>query len=123
MSWLTSLFSPKTIAETARSAVKGLDSIVYTDQEKAEKTQAAQALYSKLWLAALPSALTRRIIAAFTVGLWALLILLGCLVYGFNEGWARFIFEVLQEIVLQPVNIILGFYFLKQIVTEYRNGK
>lgn len=129
MKWLAALFSPKTIAETARSAVKGLDDIVYTDQEKAEKTQAAQDLYAKLWASALPSALSRRIIASVIVSVWAFLILFGVSAYTV-EWWlsntdnvAQFTFTVLREIVLQPMNIIVSFYFLKQIVTEYRKEK
>ena len=123
MNWFTALFTPKTIAETAKSAVKGLDSIVYTDQEKAEKTQAAQALYADLWKAATPSAISRRIIAAVMVSVWAFLILLGSLVYKFDQAWSEFIFRVLGEVVLQPVNIIVGFYFLSQVVTKYNESR
>jgi hypothetical protein len=123
MSWLKSLFSPKAIGDMAESAVKGLDSIVYTEQEKAEKTQTAQKLYAKMWMAASPSALTRRILASVMVGVWAFLILFGVIVYKIDEEWSKFAFEVLKEVVLNPVNIIVGFYFLKQIVTEYRNGQ
>lgn len=123
---LKTLFSPKAIADTAQSAVKGLDSIVYTDQEKAEKTQFGQELYAKLWSAAVPSAISRRVIASVIVAVWALLILFGIGAYAV-EYWlagssnvAEFTFSVLKEIVLQPMNIIVSFYFLKQIVTEYR---
>ena len=117
------LFSPKKIGEVATSAVKGLDSIVYTEQEKAEKTQIAQELYSKLWMAATPSALSRRIIAAVVVFVWAFLVLLIALLYGISKEWALFVFELLKEVVLQPVNIILGFYFLSQVVTNYSKGQ
>ena len=120
MNWLKNLFSPQTIADTAKSAIRGLDDIVYTDQEKAEKTQQAQSLYAKLWMAATPSALSRRIIAAVVIAVWAFMVLFAVVVYGFDEEWSKFTLELLKEIVLQPVNIILGFYFLKQIVTEYR---
>ena len=98
MNWLTSLFSPKKIGELADSAVKGLDSIVYTDQEKAEKTQTAQKLYAKLWMAAAPSALTRRIIATVMVGVWAFLILFGVAVYKIDKEWSQFSFEVLKQL-------------------------
>jgi cation transport ATPase len=118
---LLDLFSPKKIGEVATSAVKGLDSIVYTEQEKAEKTQVAQELYSKLWMAATPSALSRRIIAAVVVFVWAFLVILIALLYGLSREWALFVFDLLKDVVLQPVNIILGFYFLKQIVSEYRD--
>ena len=118
------LFNPKMIAETARSAVRGLDDIVYTDQEKAEKTETAQALYAKLWMAATPSAVSRRLIAVLLVATWCLLILFGVAIYAFGQvDTAEFTFRVLKEVLLQPVNIIVGFYFLKQIVTDYQGAK
>ena len=120
MGVLANLFSPKTIGDLAKSAVKGLDDVVYTDQERAEKTEAGQKLYSKLYMAALPSALSRRIIAAITVSVWAFLVILAAVVWSFNEEWSKFILELLKEIILQPVNLILSFYFLKAIATEFR---
>ena len=120
MGLLANLFSPKTIGDLAKSAVKGLDDVVYTDQERAEKTEAGQKLYSKLYMAALPSALSRRIIAAITVSVWAFLVILAAVVWSFNEEWSKFILELLKEIILQPVNLILSFYFLKAIATEFR---
>jgi len=125
---IKTLFSPKAIADTAKSAVRGLDDIVYTEQEKAEKTQMAQDLYAKLWQAAVPSAVSRRVIASVVVAVWAFLIIYGVLAYTV-EIWvagsshvAEFTLLVLEKIVLQPMNIIVGFYFLKQIVTEYRKN-
>lgn len=120
MGLLANLFSPKTIGDLAKSAVKGLDDVVYTDQERAEKTEAGQKLYAKLYMAALPSALSRRIIAAITVSVWAFLVILAAVVWSFNEEWSKFILELLKEIILQPVNLILSFYFLKAIATEFR---
>lgn len=124
MSLLARLFaSPKTVTETVRSAVRGLDDIVYTEQERAEKTQQAQELYGKMWMAALPSALSRRLIACIFVATWAILVLTGVGLYAFGiVEAAEFTFRVLREIVLQPVNIIVGFYFLKQVVAEYRSS-
>ena len=126
---LKAIFSAKEIGETAKSAVRGLDSIVYTEQEQAEKTETAQNLYSELWKAALPSAISRRVIASVIVATWAFLIVYGIVAYTI-ETWlagstqvAEFTFLVLKEIVLQPMNIIVSFYFLKQIVTEYRKPK
>ena len=118
------LFSPKTIAETAKSAVRGLDSIVYTDQEKAEKTQAAQSLYAELWKAAVPSAISRRLIAAVMVGTWAILILTTITLNAFGKTEAaKFTLQVLTDVVKDPVSIIVGFYFLKDIVKTYKAEK
>lgn len=123
-SGIKSLFSPKTIAETARSAVKGLDDIVYTEQEKAEKTQQAQSLYAELWKAAVPSAISRRVIAAVMVGVWAVLVLTAMLLIAAGaDAKAEKVIELLVTVVKDPVSIIVGFYFLKDIVKTYRNDK
>jgi len=120
MGLLSSLFSPKKIGEVATSAVRGLDDLVYTEQEKAEKTQQAQDLYAKLWLSATPSAITRRVIAVVTIFVWAALILFAVVSHGFSPEWSKQTLNILETIVLQPVNLILGFYFLSQVVTNYK---
>lgn len=116
--------APEVLQETARSAIRGLDDIVYTEQERAEKTQAAQELYSKMWMAALPSALSRRLIAVAFVFTYCFLAIVGVGFFAFElKEAAEFTFKVLAEVFVAPVNIIVGFYFLKQVVAEYRNGK
>jgi len=124
MSFIKRLFSSTDILqETARSAVKGLDDLVYTEQEASEKTQVGQALYARLWEAAVPSALSRRLIACVIVGVWALLIVLAAAVWTINPLYSAFLLDLLGGLVLQPMNIVVGFYFLKQIVTEYKRNK
>ena len=124
LSGIKALFSPKTIAETAKSAVRGLDSIVYTEQEKAEKTQAAQTLYAELWKAAVPSAISRRVIAAIMVSVWAILVLTAMvlIVLGYDPRATKVI-DLLMNVVKDPVSVIVGFYFLKDIVKTYRETK
>lgn len=118
-----SLFSPKDIGEVARSAVRGLDDVVYTEQERAEKTQEAQRLYSELYMAALPSALARRIIAVLVVLVWCTMMLFATAIHGFDPKWSEQTLKILQEMVVQPVNIILGFYFLQAVVKTYRKSE
>ena len=120
MGILSALFSPKKIGEVATSAVRGLDDLILTDQERIEKTQQAQDLYSKLWLAATPSAIARRIIAVITVSVWAVLVLFSVLIHGVSPEWSKQSQHVLETVVMAPVNIILGFYFISQIVTNYQ---
>jgi len=124
LSGIKALFSPKTIAETAKSAVRGLDSIVYTEQEKAEKTQAAQTLYAELWKAAVPSAISRRVIAAIMVSVWAILVLTAMvlIVLGYDPRATKVI-DLLMNVVKDPVSVIVGFYFLKDIVKTFRETK
>ena len=120
MGILRSLFSPKDIGEVARSAVRGLYDVVYTEQERAEKTQEAQKLYAELYMAALPSALARRVIAVLTVTCWVALIVFATVIHGLDPEWSKQTLEILKEMVVQPVNIILGFYFLQAVVKTYK---
>lgn len=120
--WARLFASPEAVADTVKSAVRGLDDIVYTEQEKAERHEKAQELWSQLWLAAVPSALSRRIIAVTIVGVWALLILAGVLFISLDMvGAAEFAFKALEEVVVQPMNIVVGFYFLQKIIGEMKN--
>lgn len=105
-----------------KSATRGLDSLIYTDQERDERTERAQELYSKLWMAALPSALSRRLIAVGVVFTYCLLVIASVAMYatGMVKS-AEFTLSVLKEALVNPFNIIIGFYFLKQVVDTYRN--
>jgi hypothetical protein len=123
MGILSSLFSPKKIGEVATSAVRGMDDLIYTEQERAEKTQEAQRLYSELYMAALPSALARRIIAVLVVLVWCTMMLFATAIHGFDPKWSEQTLKILQEMVVQPVNIILGFYFLQAVVKTYRKSE
>jgi hypothetical protein len=124
MAFFKRLFSaPETVADTVKSAVRGLDDLVYTEQEAAEKTQMAQDIYAKLWQAAVPSAVSRRVIASVIVLVWAFLIVFATAAYALSaDDVATFTLDLLKTIVLQPMNIVVGFYFLKQVVTEYRKS-
>lgn len=123
MGFVKRLFSsPKAIEDTISSAVRGLDSIVYTDQERDERTERAQELYSKLWMAAVPSAISRRLIAVAVVFTYCMLILIAVALHvaGLIKS-AEFTLSLLKEALVNPFNIIIGFYFLKQVVDTYRN--
>lgn len=125
MGFLSRLFSsPDAIADTVKSATRGLDDLVYTDQERDERTQLAQEIYKEMWLAAVPSALSRRLIACAFVFTYCLMCLAGVAFFAFSmDNVAEFSFRVLKEVLLWPVNAIVGFYFLKQVVSTYRKGE
>jgi len=132
--------SPEAINETIKSARRGIDDLVYTDQERAEFTQHGQELYSKLFLASVPSALSRRIIAIFVVFTFCFLCVLGVVFYAIGAAFlpdvvpvdmkpggmilaAEFTFRVVDSVLLGLVTVIVGFYFLKQVVTDYQHSK
>lgn len=124
MSFFARLFSsPKAVEDTARSAIRGLDDLVYTEQERDERSERAQEIYRAMWMAAVPSALSRRLIAVIMVATWCLLIVTAVVEHMLGmEDSAQFTLEVLRDVLTNPVNIIVGFYFLKQVVAEYRKN-
>ena len=122
MSFLGRLFSnPKFIEKTVDSAVSGVDKLFYTDEEKADARAKSLALYERLWLAAVPSAVNRRIVAAAITAAWLLCILvaLAANMFGFSE-FADYALLMLQDVVNPPFMIVVGFYFLKSVAEAAR---
>ena len=108
--WLTGNTAGKVIDAVAG----GLDSMVFTDQERTNALTKLQEVTS-------PQNVARRFIAVIVVGLWAFLILLGIALYlGGGTESAKYVFQVLTDVVLQPFSIIIGFYYLAHVV---RAGK
>lgn len=113
--WLTG----KNAGKIIDGAKQGLDKAWYTEEEKADADKGFLEFTLAYMKATLPQALTRRIIAVVVVGVWAVLVLT-IVVSGYfsrTEGsFAMFTFNVLKELVMNPFNIVLGFYFLTQTI-------
>lgn len=115
MNLLKRLFAgPETVGKIVSAAVSSGDALVFTDEERKE-------LYSKMWLAAVPSALSRRLIAVALVGTFCILILLAVIQYaaGATDA-AEFTFRCIEALLLYPVGVIVGFYFLTQVAGAVR---
>jgi hypothetical protein len=124
MGLLDKLFgSDKQLDKLTTGAVAGLDKMFFTKEEKAEANQKLSEWYLKYLGATQPQNLARRLIAMVVVALWALLILLGVLLFRLDPGWSAFVFSTLDNIVNNPFMIIVGFYFLTHAVRAYKNGK
>jgi hypothetical protein len=124
MGLLDKLFgSEKQLDKLTTGAVSGLDKMFFTKEEKAEANQKLSEWYLKYLGATQPQNLARRLIAMVVVALWALLILLGVLLFRLDPGWSAFVFSTLDNIVNNPFMIIVGFYFLTHAVRAYKNGK
>lgn len=124
MGLLDKLFgSEKQLDKLTTGAVNGLDKIFFTAEEKSEANQKLSEWYLKYLGATQPQNLARRLIAMVVVALWALLILLGVLLFRLDPGWSAFVFSTLDNIVNNPFMIIVGFYFLTHAVRAYKNGK
>lgn len=122
MGFLKRLFSsPDVIEKTVDGIYSGVDKVFFTQEERSEATQKAQEIYQAMWMAAVPSALSRRIIACSVTFVWVILVLLMVALGIFdNMASAEFTFEVMKNIVATPFGIIIGFYFLSQVVTNFK---
>lgn len=120
MSFFKQLFSaPEIIEKTVDGVFRGADKAWHTAEEKDDARQKYTKVYEKLWLAAVPSAISRRVIALAVTLAW-LAIVVTLLVQGALCGAeacpaAEFSFRVMDDIVNAPFMIIVGFYFLKQV--------
>lgn len=124
MSILKRIFGDKDIAnQVVTGAVAGVDKIFFTQEEKAEANQKLSEWYLKYLEATQPQNLARRFIAMIVVVLWAGLIITGVVAQKFNADYAKYVFEVLAEIVMNPFLMIMGFYFLTHAVRAYTSNK
>lgn len=103
------------------AAYSGVDKLFYTDEEKADARGKSLQMYEKLWLAAVPSAVNRRIVAAAITAAWLLCILvaLAANAFGYSE-YADYALLMLQDVVNPPFMIVVGFYFLKAVASAAR---
>jgi len=120
MGFLKRLFaSPDVVKTTVDGVYHGIDKAFYTDEEKAEDAAAARAVYKAMWLAAVPSAVNRRLIAAGVTAMWILIILvmLSAKAAGMDE-FAAYAQTIMADIVAIPFGIIVSFYFLKAVIPK-----
>ena len=115
--------SSKNTETLVNSAVSGADKLFYTKEEKAENAVKMSEWFLRYLEASQPQNLARRFIALTVVGLWAVLILMGIIVYKIDLAYSEFVFSVLKDIVMNPFLIIMGFYFAAHVVRTAMSGK
>lgn len=124
MGWFKSLFS---ITSNAESVVKGgmalIDNAFHTDQEKAKEKASMIQVYYNILESTKYMSVARRVIAFAFVGNYLVLINIAVLCYVLNLGIADRLSTAIKEWLLQPVNIIIGFYFLQAIIKTGVKGK
>ena len=125
MSFFGRLFSSqKSIEKVVDGVYNGVDKVFYTDEEKADNRKIASKIYEKMWLAAVPSAISRRIVATSITAMWMLCILvaLSANAIGWSE-YADYALNMLSEVVNPPFMIVVGFYFLKAVATSVTDNR
>jgi hypothetical protein len=112
--------SSKNTETVVDGAVKGLDKMFFTQEERSEANQKLSEWYLRYLEATAPQGLARRFIAVVVVLLWCALIIAGVTIRWWSYEASDFIFKVLEEIIMTPFSIILGFYFLTHAVRAYK---
>lgn len=109
MSWISNLFSGKSIIETA---TKAADSMVYTSEESETDKIKKQELFIELTKAASPSAISRRVVAWVVAGnatFYSAAAFIAALCG--KEEMAKFAGELLVDVWAIPLIAVIGFYF------------
>ena len=106
--FIKSLLSTDKIIE---SGIKGLDAIVFTDEEKS-------AYMLKYLEATKPMAVARRFIAIIITILWCVgIIMCGSLLFFDNDKFT-IMSAFMSETVNTPFSVIMGFYFLAHVMSR-----
>ena len=103
--------SSDTASKVVDGAIKGMDALVFTDEEKSQANDKMRDWYLKYLEASQPQNVSRRLIAVMVVGLWCFLNLFGAFlgVFDYTRPAADFVFKVVSENVNLPFSIIVGF--------------
>lgn len=120
-SWLTGN------SDATEKAVEGvsslLDNAFYTDQEKGEVRMKMVDFHIRFAEATQGMSISRRVITIVVTAMWAFTVLLLMLLgiwLGKEADSVEFVFETMKDIVNPPFMIIVGFYFLSQVVSKAR---
>jgi hypothetical protein len=114
--------SAKTVID---AVIKTGDALVFTPEEKSIANQKTLDWTLQYMNATNAQNVARRLIAIFVVGTWAIILLIACIAGYFNRdetSYAMWLFDVLKEIVANPYNIIIGFYFLTGTLRAFNSG-
>lgn len=132
MSFFGRMFgSDATVGKTLDMVRDAGDALVFTEEEKVEANQKVLDWTLKYMAATNGQNVARRFIALVVVLVWALLVIaLGVLAIwsGFSggEGAAKAaanLMKVMKDLAMEPVNIVLAFYFLTASVRSWRADK
>jgi len=106
MNILKALFSgPEMVGKTIGAIGDAVDDNVWSKEERAT-------FVAKLYEAASPSALSRRLIAWAVVGLWGFSIILYEIGVVIEAAWRQDIYKLISDDLTEPTTYVLGFYFL-----------
>jgi len=105
------------------AAVRGIDALIFTDEEKANLDAAARDKILQFKIdyakATQNQSVARRIIAVIVSALWALLVLVAAIAGYFDAsdtGYAAYVGGIVVTTLNPPFMVIIGFYFAAHVV-------
>ena len=113
----------ETAEKVVDGAISGIDSMFFTKEEKSVANQKILDWKLEYAKATQGMSISRRVITFAVTGVWLLLVILMVvigLIFGGDNSGVKFLFEVMRDIVALPFSIIVGFYFLAQVVGSAR---
>jgi len=117
-SWL--LGNNKAVEKVADAVISTGDALFFTDEEKSIASQKIldwKIAYAK---ATQGQSISRRIIAVGVTFMWVLVGLIALTAKFFGmDAFAIYSMHFLKDIVMQPFSIIVGFYFLAHVVSNF----
>jgi hypothetical protein len=119
--WITG--NSKSAEKAVDGVVNGIDAMVFTEEEKSHANMKALELKIEFARATAGMSISRRIIVVMVSAAWLLLVLLLAglgMWLGKDAPAVDYLFKLLTEVVMQPFSIIVGFYFLAQVVGNAR---
>ena len=122
-SWVTG--GSDTASKVIDAVVKTGDALVFTDEEKSVANQKTLDWVLQYMNATNAQNVARRMIALVVVVTWMIILLMACVAGYFDRGensYAMWLFEVMKEIIANPYNIIIGFYFLTGTIRAWKSG-
>ena len=120
-SWITG--NSKSAETAVNGVVNGIDAMFFTDEEKSAANMKALELKIEFARATAGMSISRRIIVVMVAGAWLFLVLLLALLgvwLGADSPSVKHLMALLIDVVMQPFSIIVGFYFLAQVVGNAR---
>lgn len=124
MSWFSWLTGNSKATETAVEGVSDLlDNAFYTEEERGQVALKMLEFRIDFAKATQHMSISRRVITFVVTAMWALTVLLLMalgIIFGKEAASVKFVFDTMKDIVNPPFMIIVGFYFLSQVVSKAR---
>lgn len=116
--------SPDAAVKTAGTITKGIDAMVFTDQEKSEHKAKAMEWLGKYMESTQGQNLARRMIAMIVTIQWALMLNIAVALQLLEaETKSQYVFKVMDECVNEAFMLVMLFYFGARMLADFGKNK